>query len=299
MSTYHQWNKYEIGFMRKNYSNFGAAYCSKNLNLSKSQVISFATRNKIKVKSQVKTNFLHSYFKTKWTQRDLLANELKIINPEQSYTLGFLWGDGYLMEKDKSSGRCYARIEMNSSDYYSICNFFGSFGKWINKQRRIKKENPLTYATLNDGVFGSFLKSNDYKIKSIVSPSKILLSIPNNLHEYFWRGFIDADGCFGWNKKSGYFHITGHYEQNWYDTENLLKNLGIKYKLERKSSYSGRISRINIYNKKGILLLGNYIYCHNTEISLSRKYIKFLEITGQQIFPPNIHYDVCHDNLLQ
>jgi len=65
MSTYHQWNKYEIGFMRKNYSNFGAAYCSKNLNLSKSQVISFATRNKIKVKSQVKTNFLHSYFKTK------------------------------------------------------------------------------------------------------------------------------------------------------------------------------------------------------------------------------------------
>lgn len=202
---------------------------------------------------------------------------MAITSPEQSYTLGFLWGDGHLGKIDPSLGRYYAKIEIVKKDYDNVGSFFQCFGKWSEKTRLKYGCQDLTRATLFDGVFGAFLKTNDYDKKSLVSPSKILSVIPINLHEYFWRGFIDADGCFGWNR-SGYFSITGNYRQKWHDFEKLLRHLKIKYTLERKSSYSGSISRISIYNKNGINALGRFIYNHNNEISLKRKQDKFLSI---------------------
>lgn len=281
MTKYHKWNDDEINFVRKNYSILGTDGCSKRLNLSRGQILTFAFRNNIKVSASFKSDISKAQHEANRKKNALLAKELIITTPEQSYTLGFLWGDGYLFKRyeSESSGRYYARLEMNAEDYKNICPWFEDFGKWITGPRFKKGYPPLIHSTLFDAVFGAFLKFYNYDLKSKISPSKILKTIPKKLHEYFWRGYIDADGCFCWNKTQGCFTITGHYDQNWIDMENLFKKLKIKYTLERRHSKIGSVSRLCIYNKNGISSLGNYIYCHNPHISLTRKYKKFLNIT--------------------
>ena len=278
MGNYHQWNKEEVDFVEKNYPLMGSALCSEKLGLPRQSIISYAFRNGIKTNPKVKgysTKIRHDSNRKK---RDIDARNITVTTPEQSYTLGFIWGDGHLHKADPILGRYYANIEIVKDDYNNICRFFKCFGKWSEKERHRNGCKILTCATLFDGVLGSFLKANDYDIKSTISPSKILASIPNKLHSFFWRGFIDADGCFGLNKNSGYFHITGSYNQEWHDFEKLLQRLNIKYTVERKSSYSGNISRVSVYSRRGITALGKFIYGSQPYISLQRKRNKFLEI---------------------
>jgi hypothetical protein len=273
------WSKKEVTFITKNYPNIGAMGCSQKFNLPKGLFISYASRHGIKAKLKVKGYISKLRNIAKRKIRDLAAHNLTIKTQEQSYTLGFLWGDGHLYKAGPAYGRYYAKIEIIKEDYLDIGKIFQCFGKWSEKSRQKTGCKITTCATLFDNVLGAFLKLNDYDKKSVVSPSKILKVIPVVLHKYFWRGFIDAEGCFGWNKNYGYFQITGSYDQKWSNFENVLKNLNIKYTLAKLSYYDNRTSRISIYSKPDIATLGKFIYADKQNLCLKRKYKKFLNIT--------------------
>lgn len=277
----HIWRKAEIEFVNKNYPSMGTVGCSKKLNISRGQILGFACRNGIKVNQSVYGSAAELYHQSNRKKRDEEAQSIAITTPRQSYTLGFLWGDGHLHKADPTKGRYYAKIEIVKKDYDKVGKLFRCFGKWSEKTRQRRIGKATTYATCFDGIFGAFLKLNKYDQKSKISPSKILASMPNDLHEYFWRGFIDSDGCFGFNNGQGYFQITGDHNQDWYDFEKLLMRLGIKYTLKRILYYNGNTSRISVYYRDGIIALGRFIYKNHLNILLPRKYKKFLSIINR------------------
>jgi len=90
-------------------------------------------------------------------------------------------------------------------------------------------------------------------------------------------GWIDADGCFYYNKKNNcrQFSIACSYEQDWSIFENLLNDLSITYSISRQKN-KNKYSHLRITNKIGINTLGDYIY--SDFIPMKRKHMKYLEI---------------------
>ena len=89
----------------------------------------------------------------------------------------------------------------------------------------IKNKNRLDFRIVNRFLY-NFLKENDYHIKSGASASKILLKIPEHLQHYWWRGFIDGDGCFVRNERNrlNILQITSTFDQGWSFIKNIEKS---------------------------------------------------------------------------
>jgi hypothetical protein len=207
------------------------------------------------------------------------SNFEKINKKEVAYFLGFFWSDGYI-DRDEIV------IAIKFDDESRILEVLNKFGNWRvnNRIKKLKgKEFKQSNIRINDKKIKNFLVSNDYDKKSTVSPTKILSVIPDNLQSYFFRGLIDGDGCFC-AKNRNYFSITGTINQDWYEIENLLNKLNIKYKLTLKQRKTGNSSYIVISNKKDIIKLGDYIYGEKYDnIGLDRKYKIYMEIKNKPI----------------
>jgi len=214
----------------------------------------------------------------KFTDEDI--KNYIVDSPEKAYTLGFLWGDGHLKGgfKNKSgiSDVRYPGFEIIKDDFDEIVDLFKVWGQLTITFRHRKNRRPQGNCYIFDSNFGWFLTKNDYLIKSSVEPSSILSVIPEHLKQYWWRGFIDADGCFYVGKNIYQFSISGAYGLSWKETKSLFISLGIdKYQIQQRIHKKSKSSAIRLSNKVLISKLGNYLYKDNLHIGLKRKYSSF------------------------
>jgi len=282
--------KNDLKWFKNNYSQLGGRNCSKALDLPIKFLHKTASKLKLKVNKEIKSleqsKRAKDYSKKQLLIRMRESKKIKIDSPSKAYTFGFLWGDGYL-NHPKQYHVYYPVVGIVKEDFNELINTFKCLGKWHLYYRKRKNRKDQGEGYLCNPVIGLFLKENNYIDKSTCSPSKILSLIPNNLKHYWWRGYIDADGCFYHYPKNYIcqFSIAGSYNQNWDEAEKLFKNLNVSYyKINKrthenyKTHKNAKDSVIRITNKKDILKIGNYIFKGIKNIGLKRKYNKFLSI---------------------
>lgn len=277
-------NPKQLEWLKDNYALLGAKECSKTLGVPNYIVLNFAAKNQMKVSPETRSK-IQSYISTMghYKKRKKVLSEsrdIKITNPEQAYTLGFLWGDGYL-NCPKNTKCCYPYIGIQREDFDRVIKTFQSLGNWHIYYRKCNDRKEQGEAYLCNNTMGYFMRTNDYKLKSHTSPKKILSIIPENIKHYWWRGYIDADGCFYINETRNIcqFSLSGSYDQDWSKFEELLTFLKIKYRIRRRiQNEKSKSSIVSISKRTSITKLGNYLYCGEKNIGLERKYKKFLAI---------------------
>lgn len=282
----------KLVWFKNNYNLLGGMECSTILSLPVKFLHKMASKNGLrvgdKILSKEQSNRILKYFNNKRKEDKIKTKNITINSPEKAYTLGFLWGDGYLQYHGKNKTCCYPNFAIVKEDFDDILKHFTCWGNWsIYYAKEKKGHRAQGQATLCNQVMGWFLEENDYKNKSIISPNKILSCIPENLRHYWWRGYSDADGCFYINIENylRQYSIAGSYEQDWTEAEKLFQELEIsKYQVNRRTHEGNtnfkdaRDSVIRFSNKDSIIKFGNYIYQDRLDIGLKRKYIKYLQI---------------------
>jgi hypothetical protein len=199
----------------------------------------------------------------------------KNYTPESVYILGLIWADGYINKKTNAiSIEC---VKDDIDIFYPIFQKTGNFNLYYRNRENRKPQGIINCSSY---YLSQFLKTNDYSNKSELSPIKILSLIPFELKHYFFRGWVDGDGCFYYNKKLHLmeFIMSGTYNQDWSSLIILCEELSINYKITNITTKKGhQHSRFLIKKKKDIVKFGNYIY-QKDMFGLKRKYDKFLPI---------------------
>ena len=131
-----------------------------------------------------------------------------------------------------------------------------------------------TIVSTNNRPLAEFLNSMDYITKSSAPATKILNFIPQNLRRYWWLGCMDGDGCFSFGKIGQEIGIHSSYTQDWTHAEQLAKQLGIDYHLERRIAKRGKSSAIRIIKKESCSKFIHYLYPTGYEFGLCRKHQK-------------------------
>ncbi len=280
-------NETEKQFILDNYSNIGCLECSKILGINKNTIYAFAYNNKLKVDKEAIKIIASKRSVKNWENHNFEDKDYNVSTdffktcntPEAAYILGLLWADGTVY---KNNYQNRIAIECLESDMNIWIPYFKKTGNWsiFKRKGRISSKGMISLNTNNKQLV-DFLLENDYGNKSIASPDKILKLIPYELKHYFFRGWIDGDGCFYFNKKNSIrqFYLSGAFEQNWDAAEYLFNSMNIKYSICRvtnKTSYSC----IRVTNKKGIEKIGEYVYNNFKfdNIGLDRKFDKLQEI---------------------
>lgn len=204
----------------------------------------------------------------------LNVNPNNFITPttiEAAYILGFLWSDGYLPPNQTFR----ISLEIVTEDANDILPIFLKTGSWKPYTRQPPNRKQQTNILTHTKKLYDFLIKNDYKQKSLYSPTKILSVIPPNLHYAFWHGIFDGDGCLYMNHANRQYQIKicGSFNQDWRDLELLCSSLGIRYSICRDINKNGTGSTVRFCSKSAISAFLKYIYQDNT-IGLTRKYLK-------------------------
>jgi hypothetical protein len=198
---------------------------------------------------------------------------------ESVYILGLLWADGHIRQQQRLTS-----INCSETDINEVIPVFSKTGEWrvskiIEKTFNGKKvKNQKRISTSTWGLF-EILSQYDYLDKSFSSPNKILNLIPNELKKYWFRGFLDGDGCVKIGKKYGVEIVfAGNYEQDWTFMVNLCNELKINFSIDKRIVKNGKYSHFRINKKNDVKILGEFIYSEYDNIGFSRKYNKFLEV---------------------
>jgi len=265
-----------IEIIKKYYPTYGFKKCMELTNLDRSQIRNLTYRLGIKIEN------IGKYLKENRTRKcsDVCVDSLTTnITPESSYMLGFLWADGHV-----SKSVCRISLSIQKEDMDILKETFDNVIDW--NYYKVKEKNgwkPVIMAYTGHKILHKFLVDNDYSEKSTKSACNILKHIPEKLHHYFFRGVVDGDGSFYINEKQYLyqFALSSSYDQDWTYFINLLKQLGIKFKIQKTSRINNkdilnRSSQIRITNKKEISKLFDYIYqdFEFDKMGLLRKYEK-------------------------
>jgi len=219
----------------------------------------------------------------------LKPNIFENIDKNKSYILGFLWADGYIRNK-----KHLIETTIKTDDFNNINSIFRVNIKWntSHRERKNKHSDKIYYSSClsyYSKLTHDFLKSMDYHIKSQSQPTKILKYIPKNLHNHFYRGYIDGDGSFSYymgsnNYMTCKFNITSTIQQEWSFIEMLFNSLKINhFKINKYIRKVGNFSIVGICNKWDIIKIGDYLYENSVDNRLERKYNKYLEIKNCDI----------------
>ena len=261
------------------YSILGAKECSIKYGVSYNKILWIREKFNLVVDKETMSNIRKINTINSWKNRITIHSVdenifIKNFTKESSYLLGFIWGDGYISNGGTNK---QIRIECVSEDITSLKPIFSKTGNWCFTYRKRPNKREATTASTSNKELVEFLIQNDYKNKSMVTPEKIWDLIPHDYKKYFILGWIDADGCFYWNKKYGLrqFYVSGSYEQDWSVFEKLLKSLNIEYKIIRviRKISKTKYSHIRITGRVNINKLGDYIF--DDMIPFQRKYEKY------------------------
>lgn len=198
------------------------------------------------------------------------------INNKMAYFFGFFWGDGGMKSNNRPTIPKICIAKDDGDQLYSLFQecFLFSYTEYAQPHRKIRS----TFY-FKDKELKKFLLEIDGMDKSYLAPTKILKAIPEHLHRYFWRGLIDADGCFCKSKsrKGGAFLITSTISQDWIEAEKLFTSLGIEnFRIFRKEYKNGNSSTIEIKYGPDLVRLGNFIYDDVYDgLGLKRKFDKY------------------------
>jgi len=196
-----------------------------------------------------------------------------------AYILGLLWADGHLPRKHNQIG-----IEMDTKDLLVVKPLFDHLGQWSYNQRTRKgRSHTISALYTSNPLIATLLKSLDYCDKSTAAPTKVLAHIPATLHRFFWRGFIDGDGCFYKHGHTCQLILAGSYSQDWTAHERWLTDMGVRFKVKRRLSPKGNSSIVRVTSLVDITHLIHWLYegFENDGIGLPRKYAKAQEIAQQ------------------
>lgn len=266
------WLDYDLDFLKNNYKKHGVDYCVRKLNMDRRRIISKAnsmglkTDIIIKSESKNKPKVNHILFKNKFTK-------------ESVYLLGLLWADGHIREENKTTS-----ISCVQSDIEEVIPVFIKTGKWLISKplkKYFKGNEVKTQKKIHTTTWGLFETLEEYGFldKSTGCPIEMLNKIPNELKKYWYRGFLDGDGCIRLGKKYGSSIVfSGPYKQNWKFLEELANLLNIHFSIDRRMVKLGGYSYFTIYRKNDVKILGDYLYSDYDGIGFSRKYKKYLDI---------------------
>lgn len=204
-----------------------------------------------------------------------------ITNCEIAYILGLLWADGHVSFANNKAKTPIIKHTSKPDDnivFYEILKFSGDWNSFTtnNVGSYAKTPKKISINWVSDRNFGEFLIENQYRNKT-ESPEKILSQIPNNLKEFWYRGFFDGDGSVT-IKNKGHHSIafTSNKNQDWSFIIKLFNDINIeKYKIRIINSRGGCSSQIRITNKKDLKKFEEYLYSNNIELGLSRKRLQF------------------------
>lgn len=255
--------KFRKQFIIDNFQSKGAKYCAEQLNISVNYVTLIASKLKLK---RIKKYYID-------------PSKYENIDARMAYFLGYIWADGCLFERSKKSMIFrFSIVSEDFEDIKSIIDYIGSFGIKTIKKTHLNKPQTVIYT--QDTGFCAFLKSNDFLIKSGASPDKLLSKIPQNLRNYWWRGYLDGDGCIFYKRdKAPFVSFTSSINQDWSFCKRFLLNNDIEYKIYSRKRNKSSGSKVVISSYRCIKLL-EMIYRHynNDEIGLKRKHAKYLSI---------------------
>lgn len=278
----------EIDFLKNNYSDKGANFCSKSLNRNYWSIISKAGRLGLRISKELKSKQMKRCSKMERTRpknaKSVDLNQfIDIKSKEIAYILGLIWADGHI-HKYKVS------VTSLKTDLEQIYPFFMKTGEWSMfcvKQKRyeVQCQEVMSIYSSNKEMANIFTEY-DYHVKSDKSACKVLSKIPENLQHYWFRAFFDGDGYIWYSKECMYkITLTSNKDQNWKFMEKLCNKLSIVYHI-RRDSYKNKQGRINsrsvfiINNFHGVKSFCEYIYkgCKNDNMYYYRKYNKWLEM---------------------
>lgn len=266
------WTKEESEFLKQNYSSKGAEYCSQVLNKSSSKVRARANNFGLILDKPFRVD------KEKVLVYRDFNNIFDLNNPKILYLLGFIWADGYIGKTvtisnvSKDLDEIIEKIDL-------VKLLLGVSIKYRQPQRN--GWQPQTAITFGNKEVIQFLVDNNYT-KSRLNEPIILDKISEHLKHYWFRGYLDGDGCIYYiasNKAQCYLSFSG----NSHSTYQFLQDLGQQFSVVpsikcRKSRINSTYARVTFEGIKRALPILDYIYQGWDEfnLGLERKYQKYL-----------------------
>jgi len=230
------------------------------------------------------------FYSKKWTPSVIInINNMKInkkylfdfnvINaptPEFAYYLGWMWGDGCCRHRQKGSSYQQS-LEIQREDGMEIVEFFETFCSPSKIFRHRTGRKPTINIKLYDQVLGKFLQEYDYEEKSVKSPEKILNFLSPDLHEYWFRGFFEADGHASFREQSikGYMlskiEFYAPINQDWNFLKEFLATKNINLKIIMRKRVSGDSSIAHFCKQEEVKSFINLTYSNKIDMKLERK----------------------------
>ena len=267
MSNTRKYTPEVLNFLKDNYISQGAKFCADYLGPEFTEQSLHNACSRYGIKSRT-TSVVNMNF--------CLQDFTNMSNPIIAYFLGLLWADGVV----NFSFASLSNVIDDGKCFYETIKSVGRFVTYLHIPKN-GIDKPQFIIKMGHTVIASYLMSMDYGIKSQTTPTKILSTIPDDLKNYFWLGVFDGDGnCYQHprNRRQGKVCFAGSYEQDWSDLEQLLKSLGIRYKINKTINKKGqKSSTVTSFCLYEICKLENYFYknYNNDGIGLKRKYDKF------------------------
>jgi len=200
--------------------------------------------------------------------------------PENLYLLGRIWADGYISKY---------RIDIHGVwvDMEYLFPYLTSMGIFTIRHEQ-KKKNGLDYGKpqcvvgFSKTKFKNFVEITDLENKSTSNQDKLLELIPEHLHNHFWRGYFDGDGCIFLRKNGSGAKLTfwSTLDQDWKSLIDLFNKFNVTYNINEYIRKNGthKSSMIEVGRSKDIKIIMDYFYENSNGIMLNRKYEKYLTL---------------------
>lgn len=217
-----------------------------------------------------------------------------IDTPEKAYWLGFIWGDGYVAQRNRNGYISYEfklglseidkehlekfKLDIQSTHPIKLYNVTGF--DTTNKEARIFISNKKLGSTLY----------NKYNIQPRRNNfNNIIENVPKKFYSDLIRGFIDSDGTIiskniqykNINRKEFSIGIISNESVLDFFNDRLLKNnftTTIYKKTKRHDNADGLVKSIRITGNNKVFTILDWLYNDKKKISLERKYNKYIEI---------------------
>ena len=265
------WTEEEVNILKKCYPNGGVNECMSKIDKPEKSIKYKAYSMGVYLNSKVKSNIYVNSMLTRESlksQEDfkILHNDLTNLNDKLVvYFLGFMWADGCI--KDNRIFMTLLKEDMLNS----LEKILPKYGSWNFKDEKDRYRSFNVYCK----PYFDWLCSYGFHEKSKKPPTKLIKKIPKKNLPYFFRGFLDGDGSFPLNRKTGNvsFSVTGPYNYDWGFITKILDSLTITYKIRNVFKEHSKFSEVRIHKKYDVTKLSHFLYGIEWDgIGLFRKY---------------------------